>query len=174
MSWHGGTAAASALREDAFPSRLEKTSHGANLAFAHMGLGGSHGAGLSRDAAGDGMNRPGGGGATVARASVQSGSGGSGGAGESFLVDRPPDALTCKIAYGDDVVRMTLTGDMSLAHVVDRLVSSVDADASALRLQYQDEEGEWCALNSDADLQECRVATRALGGFMRVRASSTK
>ena len=174
MSWHGGTAAASALREDAFPSRLEKTSHGANLAFAHMGLGGSHGAGLSRDAAGDGMNRPGGGGATVARASMQSGSGGSGGAGESFLVDRPPDALTCKIAHGDDVVRMTLTGDMSLAHVVDRLVSSVDADASALRLQYQDEEGEWCALNSDADLQECRVATRALGGFMRIRASSTK
>ena len=87
---------------------------------------------------------------------------------------RPPDALTCKIAYGDDVVRMTLTGDMSLGHVVDRLVSSVDADPSALRLRYQDEEGEWCALNSDADLQECRVATRTLGGSMRIQASSTK
>jgi hypothetical protein len=174
MSWHGGTTAASALHEDAFPSRMEKTSHGANLAFAHMGLGGSHSAGLTRDVVGDGMNRPGGGGTNVARASGQSGSGGSGGAGESFLVDRPPDALTCKIAHGDDVVRMTLTGDMSLAHVVDRLVSSVDADASALRLQYQDEEGEWCALNSDADLQECRVATRTLGGSMRIQASSTK
>ena len=65
---------------------------------------------------------------------MQSGSGGSGGAGESFLVDRPPDALASR-AHGDDVVRMTLTGDMSLAHVVDRLVSSVDADASALRLR---------------------------------------
>jgi hypothetical protein len=50
----------------------------------------------------------------------------------------------------------------------------VDADPSALRLRYQDEEGEWCALNSDADLQECRVATRTLGGSMRIQASSTK
>ena len=89
-------------------------------------------------------------------------------------MDRPPDALTCKIIYGDDVVRMTLTGDMSLGHVVDRLVSSVDADASSLRLRYQDEEGEWCALNSDAALRECRVATITAGGTMRIQASSTK
>jgi hypothetical protein len=174
-SWHGGTAAASALHENAYPSRMEKTSHGANLAFAHMGLGSMAGAGAS--AASHGARDAGGshhGGATAGRAGTGSGSGGSGGGGESFLVDRPPDALTCKIAYGDDVVRMTLTGDMSLGHVVDRLVSSVDADPSALRLRYQDEEGEWCALNSDADLQECRVATRTLGGSMRIQASSTK
>ena len=46
-SWHGGTAAASALHENAYPSRMEKTSHGANLAFAHMGLGSMAGAGAS-------------------------------------------------------------------------------------------------------------------------------
>ena len=167
-SWHGGTAAVSALTGDqaAYHSRMEKTSHGANFAFAHMGLGGAHGG-----AAANGLAATG---AAAGRASARSGSGGSGGGGESFLVDRPPDALTCKIIYGDDVVRMTLTGDMSLGHVVDRLVSSVDADASSLRLRYQDEEGEWCALNSDADLRECRVATITAGGTMRIQASSTK
>ena len=177
-SWHGGTAAASALHENTYPSRMEKTSHGANLAFAHMGLGSIGGANANASVASHGARDAGGshhGGATAdRRAGTGSGSGGSGGGGESFLVDRPPDALTCKIAYGDDVVRMTLTADMSLGHVVDRLVSSVDADPSALRLRYQDEEGEWCALNSDADLQECRVATRTLGGSMRIQASSTK
>tara|TARA_B110000977_G_scaffold182284_2_gene243782 strand:+ start:4502 stop:4753 length:252 start_codon:yes stop_codon:yes gene_type:complete len=80
--------------------------------------------------------------------------------------------VTCKIVYGDDIVRMTLTGDMGLGHVVDRLVSSVDTDAENLRLRYQDEEGEWCALNTDADLQECRVVTNALGGSIRIQASA--
>jgi hypothetical protein len=203
---------------------MEKTSHGANLAFAYMGLGGhllgnmgsplgsveahvSVGTPVSHQGVQSGNDQrsprgrvsPGvydanvagcslrGGGsfaqqsslrlrASAARAggSKNSGSGGSGGGGgESFLVDMPSEAITCKIVCGDDVVRMTLTSDMSLGHVVDRLVSSVDTDAARLRLRYQDEEGEWCALNTDADLQECRVATRALGGSMRIHASAT-
>ena len=171
-SWHGGTAAASALagNQASYPSRMERTSHGSSLAFAHMGLGGARGGGAGANGSGRAERS---GGAVAGRASARSGSGGSGG-GESFLVDLPPGALTCKIVYGDDVVRLTLTGDMSLAHVVDRLVTSVGADASALRLRYQDEEGEWCTLNSDADLQECRVATIRAGGTLRIQASSTK
>jgi hypothetical protein len=100
-----------------------------------------------------------------------SGSGGSGGGGESFLADHPVDQMTCKIIYGDDIVRMTLSGDMGLGHVVDRLVSSVDTDAQNLRLRYQDEDGEWCTLNTDADLNECRLATKTLGGSIRIQAS---
>jgi|TARA_B110000259_G_scaffold2844_1_gene3349 hypothetical protein len=82
--------------------------------------------------------------------------------------------MTCKIIYGDDIVRMTLSGDMGLGHVVDRLVSSVDTDAQNLRLRYQDEDGEWCTLNTDADLNECRVATKTLGGSIRIQASDAR
>ena len=43
-SWHGGTAAAAAMNDDhGYQGRMEKTSHGGNFAFAHMGLGGGQG-----------------------------------------------------------------------------------------------------------------------------------
>ena len=192
-SWHGGTAAAAAMNDEQYQGRMEKTSHGGNFAFAHMSLGNMV-PGMSMHHGGNtgGRNSPrspgsmaGGshhgrnpsfdnrtGGTATNVNKDPSGSGGSGGGGESFLADRPSDAVTCKIVYGDDIVRMTLTGDMGLGHVVDRLVSSVDTDAENLRLRYQDEEGEWCALNTDADLQECRVVTNALGGSIRIQASA--
>ena len=78
-------------------------------------------------------------------------------------------AFTVKVAFGDDTVRLKLTPNMSFADFMSRLQASLDVAASSLQLKYKDDLDEWCMLNGDADLDECR-AVASITGNMRLQA----
>ena len=66
-------------------------------------------------------------------------------------------------------MRLKLTPDMGFHDLVSRIQSSVSVDESRLRLRYQDDDGDFCALAGDADLDECREVARSTGSI-RVQA----
>ena len=111
----------------------------------------------------------------------------SGGSGGGFIADHPSsdraaaanhpssssgdgDTFTFKITCGEETVRLKLTPDMRFHDLVARIRSSVAVDESRLRLRYQDDDGDFCALAGDADLDECREVAKSTGS-MRVQAS---
>ena len=189
-SWHGSDAARDALTGKQ-TSRMEKTSHG-NFAFAQMmNVSGRGSQGMvpnnAQGFAGAGsplLHSPD---PTLRRVPSGSFAGGtSGGFGAGFIADRPSsegappsnhpsnssgdgETFTFKITCGEETVRLKLTPDMGFHDLVSRIQSSVSVDESRLRLRYQDDDGDFCALAGDADLDECREVARSTGS-MRVQA----
>ena len=193
-SWHGSDAARDAMTGGRVTSRMEKTSHG-NFAFAQMmqvSGGGMQGMGPNAhtlaNAGSPYSHSPDPTLRRVPSGSFSAGGGtNSGGFGGGFIADHPSsdraaaanhpssssgdgDTFTFKITCGEETVRLTLTPDMRFHDLVARIRSSVAVDESRLRLRYQDDDGDFCALAGDADLDECREVAKSTGS-MRVQAS---
>jgi hypothetical protein len=59
---------------------------------------------------------------------------------------------------------------MSYVDVQSRLKESIGGQVGDLRLRYQDEVDEWCALNEDSDLAECIHVCQSRG-IVRMQAA---
>ena len=80
-------------------------------------------------------------------------------------------ALTVKVSVSNgDNVRFKLLPGMAYADVQARLRESIEGQVGDLRLRYQDEDDEWCALNGDSDLAECIQVCQSRG-MVRMQAA---
>jgi len=80
-------------------------------------------------------------------------------------------ALTVKVSVSTgDNVRFKLLPGMAYADVQARLRESIEGQIGDLRLRYQDEDDEWCALNGDSDLAEC-IQVGQSRGIVRMQAA---
>ena len=79
--------------------------------------------------------------------------------------------LTVKVSVNTgDNVRFKLLPGMSYVDVQSRLKESIGGQVGDLRLRYQDEVDEWCALNGDSDLAECIHVCQSRG-IVRMQAA---
>ena len=80
-------------------------------------------------------------------------------------------ALTVKVSVSNgDNVRFKLLPGMAYADVQARLRESIEGQIGDMRLRYQDEDDEWCALNGDSDLAECIQVCQSRG-MVRMQAA---